>query len=180
MAGVQPGSAASDVPKDRAAGKDEKLVVSKIEKGVVIDHLPFEDTEDVICVLGLYERGLRFFLGYRVCSTRYGEKTILKIPDIRVADLDLNRIAVVTRRATVKLIEDYKVIRKINIKVPDAVRGIVRCPNPSCITNDPDENRTHPDGTIFYKVRDDAEEGPLVLRCHYCEKTCKRGEYELL
>ena len=46
------------------------------------------------------------------------------------------------------------------VVMPDELRGIVKCPNPKCITNN------EPMTTIFHVT--DKENG--ILKCHYCEK----------
>ena len=50
------------------------------------------------------------------------------------------------------------------------VDGLVRCPNPSCISN------ASWVVTKFLVVRPD----PLRVRCHYCERRIREGEFELL
>ena len=45
-------------------------------------------------------------------------------------------------------------------ETPDELRGIVKCANPKCITNN------EPMPTLFHVK--DREAG--VIRCHYCEK----------
>ena len=53
-----------------------------------------------------------------------------------------------------------EVVEKKTVITPDELRGIVKCNNPKCITNN------EPMSTLFHVV--DKERG--TLRCHYCEK----------
>ena len=55
-------------------------------------------------------------------------------------------------------------------QLPTAVDGVVRCPNPSCVTNhDPVTPRVRVDST-----------DPVRLRCHYCERRIRYDEVEFL
>ena len=51
-------------------------------------------------------------------------------------------------------------VEKKTVTTPNVLKGIVKCNNPKCITNN------EPMATIFHVT--DKENG--ILRCHYCEK----------
>ena len=54
--------------------------------------------------------------------------------------------------------------------MPDELRGIVKCANPKCITNN------EPMSTIFHVIDKDN----CIVKCHYCEKDQKREEITIL
>ena len=56
------------------------------------------------------------------------------------------------------------------VKMPDELRGIVKCANPKCITNN------EPMATIFHVIDKDN----CIVKCHYCEKEQKREEITIL
>ena len=61
---------------------------------------------------------------------------------------------------TLCIIRDYEVVEKKEVFLPEELKGIVKCANPKCITNN------EPMKTYFHAVP--GKEG--VLRCHYCNK----------
>jgi len=58
-------------------------------------------------------------------------------------------------------------VEKKTVVTPDEIRGIVRCNNPKCITNN------EPMSTLFH-VHDN------LLTCHYCEKEQDISKVELV
>ncbi len=50
---------------------------------------------------------------------------------------------------------------KYEVHVPDVARGILRCANPSCITN------SHEPVESEFRV---VSQDPLRVRCRYCER----------
>ncbi len=54
--------------------------------------------------------------------------------------------------------------------MPDELRGIVKCANPKCITNN------EPMATIFHVIDKDN----CIVKCHYCEKEQRRRDYNPL
>ena len=62
-------------------------------------------------------------------------------------------------------------VEKREVNLPDELRGIVKCANPKCITNN------EPMPTLFHVV----DKENCVIKCHYCEKrTDKRGHRDNL
>ena len=68
------------------------------------------------------------------------------------------------------IIRNYEVVEKKCVVMPDELRGIVKCNNPKCITNN------EPMQTYFHVV--DKEGG--LLKCHYCEKEQDINKVELV
>ena len=89
-----------------------------------------------------------------------GSKGMIKIADKFFKEDEINRIALVAPNVMLNIIRDYEVVEKKSVTLPEELRGIVRCNNPKCITNN------EPMQTVFHVS--DRENG--LLRCHYCGK----------
>ena len=139
--------------------KKERLVAA-IENGTVIDHIPAEKTYAVATLLGLQKLQTPVTIGYNYPSKKLGKKGIIKIEDKFFTDEEISRLSVVAPNVVLNIIKDYEVVEKKTVITPDELRGIVKCNNPKCITNN------EPMSTLFHVV--DKERG--TLRCHYCEK----------
>ncbi len=150
--------------------KKEELVVSAIQNGTAIDHIPPQSLFKVISILGLEKIGTQITFGNNLTSKRMGKKAIVKITDKFFDDKEINKIALVAPEAKLNTIRDYKVIEKREVAVPDEVSGIVKCVNPKCITNN--EKIT----TKFYVV----SKKPVTLKCHYCEKMIEQEQMTIL
>ncbi len=141
--------------------KRKELYVSAIENGTVIDHVTVGKVLQVVKILGLESFQDQIYLGANLESKKYGKKGIIKVSNHYFKEEDINRIALVSPTATIIEIKDFDIIRKFNVKVPEAVSGIVKCINPKCVTNN-QEVKTK------FTVRN--IDGQLRLICHYCEK----------
>ena len=140
---------------------NDKLIVSKIKNGTVIDHITAGLALSVLKILGISGReGFVVSVAMNVKSKKLGKKDIVKIENIELNEEQVNKIALISPHATINIIKDYKVILKRRVKVPTIIRGILRCINPNCITNKSNEPIT----PVFYlKSR-----SPLRIACKYC------------
>jgi aspartate carbamoyltransferase regulatory subunit len=135
----------------------------------VVDHLRAGTALRCLGILGVPGEGV-VTVGLNLPSRKLGLKDILKIENRVLTAAELARIALLNPRATVVVIEDFRVVRKIPLELPTAIDGVVRCPNPSCVTNhDP----------VTPRVRVEASD-PVRLRCHYCERRIRYDEVEFL
>jgi aspartate carbamoyltransferase regulatory subunit len=143
--------------------RDKKVVVvSALENGSVIDHIPAENLFQVIRILKLDTFKKPVYFGTNLQSTKYGKKGLLKVKDYYFKNQEVNKIALVAPTATIIEIEDFDVRKKYKVQTPKVVENFVKCFNPKCITN-------HQTVPTKFKVIEDG--GELKLRCHYCEKT---------
>ena len=140
---------------------EKELAVAALQSGTVIDHIPPESLFKCVAILGLAETSHRLTIGNNLDSNLHGKKGIIKVADTFFKDADLNRIALIAPSAVVNVVRDYKVVEKRRVELPDVIRGIVRCDNPKCITNN------EPMRTVFEVVPDK----PGYIRCHYCNHT---------
>ena len=146
------------------------LAVAALQNGTVIDHIPACSVFDLVRLLGIEKLDKSVTIGYNLDSRKLGKKGILKVADVVFPDATLNRLALVAPNVHVNIIEDYKVVKKMTVTVPDEVVGLVKCNNPKCITNN------EPMDTLFHVV--DKENG--ILKCHYCEKEQDINKVELV
>ena len=137
-----------------------EIMVTAIENGTVIDHIPTEKTFEVATLLNLESLSTPVTIGYNYRSKKIGRNGIIKVADKFFTDEEISRLSVVAPNVVLNVINDYEVVEKKTVTTPDELRGIVKCNNPKCITNN------EPMDTLFHVV--DKEHG--VLRCHYCEK----------
>lgn len=142
--------------------KRKQLIVSAIQNGTVIDHIPAKNLFQVLRILGLDSTQKQVYFGVNLESKKYGTKGIIKVSEHWFAREEINKIALVAPSATLIDIRDYEVANKSNVQIPERIEGIVKCFNPNCITNREDVR------TKFAVIRD--ENDALKLACHYCEK----------
>ena len=137
-----------------------EIMVTAIENGTVIDHIPAEKTYEVANLLHLEALTTPVTIGCNYRSKKLGRKGIIKVADKFCTDEEISRLSVHTPNVVLNIIKGYEVVEKKTVITPDDLRGIVRCNNPKCITNN------EPMQTLFHVV--DKEHG--TLKCHYCEK----------
>ena len=139
--------------------KTERLVAA-IKNGTVIDHIPAEKTYEVVNLLQLQNLENPVTIGYNYLSNKIGRKGIIKVSDKFFTDEEISRLSVVAPNVVLNIIKDYEVVEKKTVVTPNELRGIVKCNNPKCITNN------EPMQTVFNVV--DKVHG--ILKCHYCDK----------
>lgn len=149
--------------------KKERLVAA-IENGTVIDHIPAQKTYAVATLLGLQKLQTPVTIGYNYPSKKLGKKGIIKIEDKFFTDEEISRLSVVAPNVVLNVIRDYEVVEKKKVVTPDTLKGIVRCNNPKCITNN------EPMNTIFHVI--DKNNG--IIKCHYCDKEQVISEVKLV
>lgn len=126
--------------------KKQELQVAALENGTVIDHIPSERLFTVVSLLGLEHMSNNITIGFNLKSKKLGTKGIIKIADKFFCDEEINRIAVVAPNVKLNIIRDYEVVEKREVRLPEELRGIVKCANPKCITNN------EPMPTLFHVV----------------------------
>ena len=140
--------------------QERDLIVSKIRDGIVIDHIPVGRALLVLKVLKLRGGEGRIALVMNVDSRKLGRKDIVKIEGKELSDDELNLVSLIAPTATINIIKDYSIIKKFQVKLPETVKGVVKCRNPKCITNQPRE-----DAVPTFKV---LHLDQPVLQCQYC------------
>ncbi len=140
----------------------EELKVRKIKDGTVIDHIKAGKGKKVLDILGMEDGSSSVTaLLMNVTSGRVEKKDIVKIENKTLGKEEVDKIALIAPHATYNVIKDFEVINKSKIELPDAIEGILKCPNPKCVTNMNEPVKTK------FKVE---EKEPVKLRCNYCER----------
>jgi len=154
------------------SNKRRELKVSALRNGTVIDHIPADNTFQVIKILGLESSQSQIYIGNHLESKKYGTKGIIKISDKYFERDEINKISLAAPSATLIEIKDYEVVGKSKVEIPESIEKIVRCFNPKCVTNNQEVE------TKFKVITD--HHGRMKLKCHYCEKTMAQESIEFL
>ena len=142
----------------------KELVVSALENGTVLDHIPAENVYKALEILNLKGIESQITIGINLASKVHGKKGIIKIADKFFENSELSKLALIAPNATVNVIKDFKVVEKKKLEMPKEVIGIAKCRNPKCVTNH------QPIKTHFATVINNDK---IELLCHYCEKITK-------
>jgi aspartate carbamoyltransferase regulatory subunit len=147
---------------------EKTLKVQKIGNGTVIDHIAGGKGWEVIKLLGLENYPDTVTLLSNVHSKTLGKKDIIKVENKQLGKDDVDKIALVSPKASVNLVKDFEVRKKFSVGVPDEVVAILKCTNPVCVTH------SEPAKTRFAVESKD----PLTLRCAYCERIQSKVEFK--
>jgi len=139
-----------------------ELLVSKIDNGIVIDHIPAGKAFQVLRLLKV-EPDAQAFIAQNVDSKTMGRKDLIKVEGTYLTSRQIDLIAFLAPDATLNIIQDWDVKEKRKIQLPKQVEGIFRCPNPLCPTN----AQYTPSRTIF-KVEKGERIEETKLNCTYC------------
>ncbi|MDR1645223.1 MAG: aspartate carbamoyltransferase regulatory subunit [Tannerellaceae bacterium] len=150
-----------------SAQKKKALQVATLENGTAIDHIPPEHLFKVAFLLELEKLDTNTItIGNNFQSKKMGRKGVIKIADKFFKEDELNRIALIAPNVILNEIRDFEVVRKCPVSLPDELKGLVKCNNPRCITNN------EPMPTHFTVI--DKEKG--TLRCRYCERKINKED----
>ena len=109
------------------------MIIDSIQNGIVIDHITAGKSMELYQILGLDQLDCTVAILKNVTSGKLGCKDIIKID--REMDLDWDLIGYVDPSITVNIIRDGKLVEKRTLKLPERIRGVLKCKNPRCITN---------------------------------------------
>ena len=146
------------------------MQVAALKDGTVIDHIPCERMADVMQLLKLQTAEEAVTYGQNLKSRKMGKKGLIKIADRVLTGEEVDQLSVIAPHITLSIIRNYEVVGKREVNLPGVLRGIVRCNNPKCITNN------EPMKTLFYVTQGEEPR----LRCHYCEKEQALSDIKLL
>jgi aspartate carbamoyltransferase regulatory subunit len=140
---------------------NEKIRIVKIHDGTVIDHIRAGKALEVLEILGITGKdGNVVTLAMNISSSKIKKKDIVKVEHRFLKEQEVARIAVVAPEATINHIEDYKIIKKVRVELPDVISDIFPCPNQRCVTN----KEREPIRSKYEVV----SKTPMKLKCLYC------------
>ena len=134
------------------------MVIDAIHNGIVIDHIAAGKSMELYDILGLGRLDCTVAILKNVPSQKLGRKDIIKIDQLLELDWDL--LGYVDPNITVNIIRDDVRVEKRQLKLPERIRGVIRCRNPRCITS------VERDLEHEFKLTDRENR---VYRCIYCE-----------
>lgn len=141
-------------PATPAAG----LLINPIKNGTVIDHITSGEALNVLKIIGITGTTTESVsVATNVSSGKIGRKDIVKIENRELRKEEMDRIALIAPRVSINIIRDFKVYAKGGVERPKFLLGVVRCPNPGCITN------AHEPVSSRFEVL------PNGLHCMYCD-----------
>lgn len=144
----------------------KELQVAALCNGTAIDHIPSPVVFKVVSLLALDDLKNPITIGNNLESKKMQSKGIIKIADKFFEEDVINKIALIAPNVVLNIIKDYEVVEKKHVVLPKTIKGIMKCNNPKCITNN------EPMLTRFEVV--DSEN--IELKCHYCNIKIKKDE----
>ncbi|WKT58558.1 aspartate carbamoyltransferase regulatory subunit [Candidatus Nitrosotenuis chungbukensis] len=142
--------------------QESNLIVRRIKDGTVIDHIEGGRGLKVLEALGIDGKdGNVITIALNVPSGKFSKKDIIKVENKFLQDFDTNKLAVISPKATINIIKDYKLVEKRRVFLPNKIEKIFRCSNPDCITNSNED---------IESTMDVIDKTGLILRCKYCTR----------
>ena len=137
---------------------NEGLLVRRIRNGTVIDHIECGEALNVVKILGITGTTQEALsIATNVPSGNMVHKDIVKLNNRELSKEEVDRIALISPHATINIIRNFKVFEKKGVEIPSLIVGVVRCPNPGCISNTNEPIRSKFDVTT------------KGLHCIYCD-----------
>ena len=125
------------------------MLIDSIQNGIVIDHITAGKAMELYQILGLDKLACTVAILKNVTSGKLGRK-----------DIDWDLIGYVDPSITVNIIRGGELQEKRTLKLPERIRGVLRCKNPRCITS---TERELPQEFVL------TDRERRVYRCLYCE-----------
>ena len=139
----------------------KELKIPLIKDGTVIDHITAGNAVKVLHVLGIPKKTTYVVSVAMNVKSKFGKKDIVKVENRELDPSEVDKIALIAPKATINIIRDYEVAEKHRVNLPDEIRGIVCCSNPTCVSNSKEPVKSR------FKV---ISKDPLRIKCYYCER----------
>ena len=139
----------------------KELRVTPIKNGTVIDHITPGFAIKVLHVLKIPEASSSVVSVAMNVKSKMDKKDIVKIENRELDTKEVDKIALIAPKATINIIRDFNVVEKHKVHLPDEIVGIVKCSNPTCISNSKEPVKSR-----FLLVSKD----PPRIKCYYCER----------
>ena len=139
----------------------KELKIPRIKNGTVIDHITAGNAVKVLHILGIPKSSTSIVSVAMNVKSKYGKKDIVKVENRELDPSEVDKIALISPKATINIIRDYEVAEKHKVKLPNEVVGIVNCSNPTCVSNSKEPVKSR-----FIVLKKD----PIQIKCYYCER----------
>lgn len=107
--------------------------INSIKKGIVIDHIAPGRGMRLLEYLSIDTAHETVALIMNASSQKRGKKDMIKIENL--IDIDMTVVGLIDPGATVNIIEDHVITKKIKPELPKRVENVIRCKNPRCVTS---------------------------------------------
>lgn len=134
------------------------LNIDSVERGIVIDHIQAGKGMEVYKYLNLDKLESSVAIIKNAKSNKMGKKDIIKVEN--EINIDMTALGFIDPNITINIIENDKIVRKINLQLPEEVTNIVKCKNPRCISSI-EQEIPH-----IFKL---TNKGEKTYRCVYCD-----------
>jgi aspartate carbamoyltransferase regulatory subunit len=141
--------------------KKKELKIPRIKDGTVIDHISAGNAVKVLHILGIPSTSSSVVSVAMNVKSKMGKKDIVKVENREIDPSEVDKIALIAPKATINIIRDYEVKEKHRVKLPKEITGIVKCSNPTCISNSKEPVKSR-----FKVLNGD----PPRIQCYYCER----------
>jgi len=132
--------------------------VSKLKKGIIIDHIEAGHGFEIYKELHLNDIDDVVVLLKNIPSKKMKQKDLIKIEtDLPI---DMNVLGLIDPNVTINFVKNGEMYKKITLNLPKVVEGIMKCKNPRCITQYEDVKEIK-----FYLVNEEKKQ----YRCEYCD-----------
>ena len=139
----------------------KELKIQPIKNGTVIDHIAAGNAVKVLHILGIPKTPTSTVSVAMNVKSKFGKKDIVKVENRELDPNEVDKIALISPKATINIIRDYEVAEKHRVKLPNEVVGIVCCSNPTCVSNSKEPVKSR------FVVLD---KDPIQIKCYYCER----------
>lgn len=132
--------------------------VSKLKKGIVIDHIEAGRGFEIFKALHLNDIDNVVVLLKKIPSKKMGQKDLIKIETDMEINMDV--LGLIDPNVTINFVKNGEIYNKLMLTLPKVVKGIMKCRNPRCITQYEDVKEIE-----FYLVNEEKKQ----YRCEYCD-----------
>ncbi|MHB8567435.1 MAG: aspartate carbamoyltransferase regulatory subunit [Nitrososphaerales archaeon] len=149
--------------------EETQLLIRRIKDGTVIDHIRAGEALRVLQILGITGKdGEIVSVAMNVPSSKIDKKDVIKVANRVLKSEETDKLALVAPLATVNIIRNYKVSEKRKVELPNVFKGLLKCPNPTCVSNLSSE-------PIIPTIDVIDKETPL-LKCRFCQRLITPNE----
>ena len=149
--------------------EETQLLIRRIKDGTVIDHIRAGEALRVLQILGINgKEGEIVSIVMNVPSSKIEKKDVIKVANRYLKTEETDKLALVAPVATVNIIRNYRVAEKRKVELPNVFTGLLKCPNPTCVSN-----LSHEPITPTIDVVD--KETPM-LKCRFCQRLITPNE----
>jgi aspartate carbamoyltransferase regulatory subunit len=139
----------------------KELKIPLIKDGTVIDHITAGNAVKVLHILGIPISSSSVVSVAMNVKSKFGKKDIVKVENREIDPQEVDKIALIAPKATINIIRNYEVAKKHKVELPNEIIGIVRCSNPTCVSN-----ANEPVKSRFKVIKKD----PPRIKCYFCER----------